>query len=273
MIDFTSPNARRAELIGASIVIVPALLFALWYMATHEAPKPYTPFQAPLAPEEVPSGPQVYEEHGQYFDIKATYPSETALKASMGADADAEAVAAMEDFVDETVSEFKQQGNFNNLTAEDIQILGLSETRKESLTIAYEEKLGAHTASYVYTLHLDTLGAHPNAFYRTFTFDSATGAELGINDLFVARSEYLKRLSAIAEFELTKSLKDFADIDYIRQGVAPEGQNFQSFAIDGNNLVLIFPPYQVAPYAAGSQSVSIPLSQLADILKPEYQPE
>lgn len=132
--------------------------------------------------------------------------------------------------------------------------------------------LGSDTVSYVYTLYVDTLGAHPNAFYRTFTFDLATGKELAIGDLFAPRSDYLKRISAIAEFELSKTLADMADIEYIRQGVTPEALNFQSFAIEGKDLVLIFPPYQVAPYAAGTQKVSVPLSQLAEILKPAYLP-
>lgn len=271
MIDFTSPSARRAEVAGAGALILIILGFTVWYMSTHEAPAPYG---APETASSTPGAlaPEVYEEHGQYFDIQTTYPAETKLKATAGEGADTVAVALMADFVEDTIDEFKTQGNFDNLTPEDIQIMGLSDTRKESLSIVFEERAGAHTVSYVYTLHLDTLGAHPNTFYRTFTFNLETGAELKISDLFVPRSDYLKRLSAIAEFELAKSLKDMANIEYIRQGVTAEALNFQTFAIEGENLILIFPPYQVAPYAAGTQTVSIPLEQLREILKPEYQP-
>ena len=270
MIDFTSPSARRAEVAGAGALILILLGFTVWYMATHRAPAPYgTPETATSTPEALP--PEVYEEHGQYYDIETSFPAETKLKATAGEEADAEAVALMADFVEDTIDEFKTQGNFDNLTPEDIQIMGLSDLRKESLTIIHEERVATHTVSYVFTLHLDTLGAHPNTFYRTFTFDLKTGAELKISDLFVPRSDYLKRLSAIAEFELSKSLKDMTDIEYIRQGVTAEALNFQTFAIEGEDLILIFPPYQVAPYAAGTQTVSIPLEQLKEILKPEYQ--
>lgn len=271
MIDFTSLEARRAEMVGAVILILVVLSFTIWYMATHQAPEPFNPNPvAEPAVEAVP--PQMLEEHGQYFDIEASYPGETPLKASAGVEADAAAIALMEDFIEETARDFKRQGNFENLTPEDIQILGLSETRKESLTISYEEIRSDVTVSYSYVIHLDTLGAHPNTFYRTFTFDLATGDELEIKDLFAAGSGYLARLSAIAEFELSKSLGEFANLEYIRQGVAADAVNFQNYVIDGDALVLIFPPYQVAPYAAGTQSVSIPLSQLAEILQPEYQP-
>lgn len=269
MIDFTSPDARRAEMVGAVILVLVVLSFTIWYMATHKAPEPFSP--TPAAPEEAVL-PQTFEEHGQYYDIEASYPGQTPLRDALGEDADAAALARMADFIEETAGDFKQQGDFENLTPEDIEILGLSDTRKESLQIAYEELQGAATVSYAYTLHLDTLGAHPNTFYRTFTFDRATGEELEIDDLFVPRADYLTRLSAIAEFELARSLGEFANLEYIRQGVAKDPINFQSFAIEGEDLILIFPPYQVAPYAAGTQTVRIPLEQLAEILRPEYQP-
>lgn len=271
MIDFTSPSARRTEILTAGALILILVLFTLWFMATHKAP---TPFMAEQPSEEdVPLPPELYEEHGEYFDIEASYPGETLLKGTAGAEADADAVAIMGDFVEDTVDEFKTQGNFENLTPEDIQIMGLSSTRKESISIEYEEKAGPGTVSYVYTIFVDTLGAHPNVFYRTFTFDLASGKELAIGDLFVSGSDYLTRLSAISEFELSKALGDFMDIEYIRQGVTAEALNFQSFALEEDNLILIFPPYQVAPYAAGTQEVSIPLSTLAEILEPAYLPQ
>lgn len=272
MIDFTTPNARRMEILGVVILVGLVLAFTVWYMATHKAPEPYTgiPEVATTTPEAL--APKVIEEHGQYYDIEVSYPAETALKASLGNDADQEAVSLMQDFVEDSVSEFKKQGNFENLTPEDVQIMGLSVDRKESIQIAFEEKHGEKTVSYVYTLFVDTLGAHPNTFYRTFTFDLATGAELDIASLFLPRSDYLRRLSAISQFELAKSLGEFADVEYIAQGTGPDPLNYQSFVIEDGNLVLLFPPYQVAPYAAGSQEVSIPLEQVAEILKPEYKP-
>lgn len=273
MIDFTTPDARKLEIVGAGSLIIIILVLAVWYMATHPAPEPFSPLPvASSTPVAAALPPQTIEEHAQYYDVEAVYPAETALKATAGTAADLAAVARMKGFVEETVGEFKLQGNFNNLSPEDIQMMGFSDGRKESLVIEYEEKSGASTVSYVYSIYLDTLGAHPNAFFRTFTFDQKTGASLAIGDLFTPRSDYLKRLSAITRFELDKSLGEFADVDYINQGTTAEALNFQSFAIESNALVIIFPPYQVAPYAAGIQKVSIPLSQLKDILKPAYLP-
>lgn len=269
MIDLTTPNARRMEILGVVLLVGGILAFTLFYMATHEAPTPYA-----VVPEAVPEAlpPQVLEEHGQYYDITVSYPAETALKAALGPEANQVAISLMEDFIEDTVQEFKKQGNFDNLTPEDVQIMGLSEDRKESIRIGYEEYTAAHTVSYAFTLFVDTLGAHPNTFYRTFSFDLQTGQELTLADLFLPRSDYLKRLSAISQFELAKALGESADIEYIAQGTEPDTVNFQTFVVDTDALVLLFPPYQVAPYAAGPQSVRIPLSQLKEILAPEYQP-
>ena len=152
MIDFTTPSARRAEVLGATALIVLVLGFTIWYMATHQAPTPYMAESetATTTPAALP--PEVFEERGQYYDIEATYPAETALKASLDEEADEEALSIMGDFVEDTIDEFKTQGSFDTLTAEDAAFMGLTEDRKESIQIAYEEKLGGNTVSYVFTL-------------------------------------------------------------------------------------------------------------------------
>ena len=36
-------------------------------------------------------------------------------------------------------------------------------------------------------------------------------------------------------------------------------------------LRLLFPAYQVAPYAAGLQQVAVPAAQFVDLLRPEFR--
>jgi hypothetical protein len=54
-------------------------------------------------------------------------------------------------------------------------------------------------------------------------------------------------------------------------GTTPEEKNFANFFLDNQEFVLLFPPYQVAPYAAGPQTLRIPLPELSNILKQEYR--
>lgn len=268
MLNFNDPIVRRIEHLGAAALLSAILAAGVWYMATHKAPEPYLPAQ--VTEEATVPEPQTLEEHAQYYDIEATYPAQTPLKESVSGEADLKALASMQRFIEETVTDFKKQGDFQNLTPEDIQIMGFADGRKESLAIEYTEQTSARTHSYVYTLYLDTLGAHPNTFYRTFTFDRTTGKELALADLFLPKAKYLARLSAIARFELPKQIGEFADVEYITQGTTPEAVTFQTFALDEQHLIIIFPPYQVGPYSLGTQTLRIPLITLKDILKPEF---
>lgn len=264
---------QRLELLGAGILLLVVIGLVGWYMATHRAPEPYLPTaEIPATPVVERPEPQTVTEHAQFYDIEAAYPAETLLLASAGAEADSKAIAAMKAFIDKTVSDFKREGNFSNLTKEDLQIMGYDDGRKQALAIEYDETKGAHTVSYAYTIYVDTFGAHPNAFFRTFTFDTESGVELAIQNLFLPKAAYLARLSEISRFELAKALGSDIDIDYLNQGTAPAAENFQNFTINGDALVLIFPPYQVGPYALGTQTVTIPLAQLKDIQKPSYLP-
>jgi hypothetical protein len=56
------------------------------------------------------------------------------------------------------------------------------------------------------------------------------------------------------------------DKQWIQTGTGEDPQNYQVFVLDGDSLVFHFPPYQVAAYAAGPQSVAIPLSSLIGLV-------
>jgi hypothetical protein len=173
------------------------------------------------------------------------------------------------------ISAFKEENNLDHLTPEDIQVQGLGGDRKYALDIKYNS-YGSVTDSFVFTIYQDTLGAHPNTFYRTFTFDRQ-GREVTLGDLFVSGSNYLERLSTLAYTRVVDELRERAGeptpemLDTVRIGTSPTPETLQFFYVNGNKLHLLFPPYQVAAYAAGSFDVSIPLSELDDILLPEYK--
>lgn len=269
------PTRRRWIALGVAALATPFLAWGLWHGIAGRVSEPAEPAAAPLpVPEPIAEPvPVTIEEHEPYYDVVASYPDSTPLAVTAGVPADREAVARMRGFIEETIADFKRQGDFGNLTPEDIALQGLSADRKQSLAISYESYEGIGTVSYAYTLVVDTLGAHPNAFYRTFTFDRGTGAELSLAGLFLPRSGHLERLSAYARFELGRTLGEFAEVDYLELGTAPTAENFANFVVTDGFLEVLFPPYQVAPYAAGTQSVAVPLEELDDILKPAYRTE
>jgi hypothetical protein len=224
------------------------------------------------APAAAPGASQIKEESA-YFSIDATWPASTSLAQSAGAAADQAAVALMAAGVENAVAQFKSDTDYGSITPQDAAYIGLGEDgRKYTLDISYEATSSPATLSYIFTLYVDTLGAHGNGTYLTYTFDSQTGALLALSDLFAAGTDVYSELSAIARQELPAVIAahegvtpDQVDPQMLDAGTAPVAESFQDFYLAGDNLVLLFPPYAVAPYAAGTIELDIPLSQVTGL--------
>lgn len=207
-----------------------------------------------------------YVEHAQYYDIATNYASSTPLQGEKNV----AAVALMQKFVTDTIAQFKTDGNFANLTPEDVKILGFDRGNKETLQISYFIASSPRTVSYIFTVYEDTLGAHGNTFFHTFTFDTTKGTELSLSDIFTTNS-YLNTLSSLCRTKLPAIIGDGVEMNFITGGTTPEEKNFQNFFFDNQDFVILFDPYAVAPYSSGPQTLRIPLSELANILKLEYR--
>lgn len=228
------------------------------------------PAVAPTKPSALVTPATGFDEHADYYDITTDYATSTPLLATLGATADASARSTMLGFVTDTIAAFKSNGKFDSLTAEDIKTMGFDQSRKESLDITFKTASGPRTISYIFTVYEDTLGAHGNTFFKTFTFDMTTGALLSLSDVFGA-SDYLTTLSSISRAKLPGVIGEFAEADFIKAGTTPVADNFSNFYFEGTNFVLAFPPYAVAPYAAGPQTLRIPRATLATSLRAEYR--
>lgn len=257
--------------VGALLAIFVALL--IWYMWTHPAPQvTYPDSTATTTPLTVVGEPLHIIDNGQYHEIDATYPSATPLYNSAGAEADREAVTLMRTFAQNSVTTFKESANM------DMPGMDFAQGRKYTMDIDYKLYESPKTISYVYVIYQDTLGAHPNGYYRTFTFDRTSGEALHLEDLFAPGVPYLERLSERTRADLPLIMARMSgqsptDIDkeYIDSGTLPISDSFNNFAINGTNLVMIFPPYQVGPYVFGTLEVPIPLSSMSSILNSKYK--
>lgn len=254
---------KKDTILGAGILLI-ILGGIIFYVATRPAPEKAPGIDAGSIAS------TSYVEHAQYYDIATNYASSTPLHASAGAAANTAAVARMKKFVTDTISQFKTDGNFANLTPEDVKALGFNRGNKETLQISYLIASSARTVSYIFTTYEDTGGAHGNTFFHTFTFDTTKGTELSLSSIFTTNS-YLNTLSSLSRTKLPAVIGDGAEASFINGGTTPEEKNFQNFFFDNQEFVLLFDPYQVAPYSSGPQTLRIPLSELANILKPEYR--
>lgn len=107
--------------------------------------------------------------------------------------------------------------------------------------------------------------AHPYHVSRTTNFHLEQGKDLALAELFVPGSDYLKVISQYCIGQLRTRDIDFADFE---AGAAPTPDNYRNWNISADGLMITFDEYQVGPYAAGPQVVTIPYAALAQWVQP-----
>jgi hypothetical protein len=104
-------------------------------------------------------------------------------------------------------------------------------------------------------------------------FDLAQEQQVMLDDLFTSTEDALAVISPIVQADLTAQMdEDLADPQWIEDGTGTNPDNYQNFVLTEDSLIFFFPPFQVAPYAAGAFEVTIPLADISSVLAPEYQP-
>jgi hypothetical protein len=108
-----------------------------------------------------------------------------------------------------------------------------------------------------------TGGAHPYPYTISVNYDLNTSHLLTLDELFTPGADYLTLVANEAKTRLeTEGYLDFPE------GAEPTLDNYQVWNITPDGLLINFDVYQVAPYAAGPQTVTIPYAALADIIDP-----
>jgi peptidoglycan-N-acetylglucosamine deacetylase len=149
-------------------------------------------------------------------------------------------------FVEESIATFKKD------TA------GIEEGfRAATLDITYDEESNEVADNYIFHIYSDTGGAHGIEVTRTFSFDES-GNLIELNDLFTNEDKGLQLVSQYVKTDLMK--REFADSEWISEGAAPTDENYHSYTVSKKGLTVFFDPYQVAAYAAGPQTVDVPVS-------------
>jgi Protein of unknown function (DUF3298)/Deacetylase PdaC len=117
----------------------------------------------------------------------------------------------------------------------------------------------------IYTLVLTVYqfmgGAHGSTSILPYTFDLKNNKVLTLDDLFINTADALKLIEPLAQDAIKTAIgADMVQDDMLTAGTAPTVDNYQFFSLDKDSITFYFQQYQVAPYAAGIQTVTIPLS-------------
>jgi hypothetical protein len=174
--------------------------------------------------------------------------------------------------VTKEIADFKKQ--MMALSAADLKML--PEGMNNYIEISYNIEYADNDLISVSFLEGNfTGGAHPNYNYFTITYDLRNGKELKLSELFKPGARYLQTVSAYAIQDLkSRKMPDSNENlglaqDVFEDGATAKAENYQSWNITKKGLMFTFDPYQVGPYAAGSQTVIVPYAKLRDLAKPD----
>lgn len=210
-----------------------------------------------------------YSDDSEYYRIEADYPARTGLADA----ADLKVRTTIEQDLAQQIATFKTDSGLDVLTPQDAEIQGLTNERKYALALEYMPLTSSTTVSFAYQVYADTLGAHPNLYYKTFVFDQ-DGNRLALGDVLKNNPNWLEELSLLVSQDVTAQLKtrldslpqgnEGADVtdSIFAEGLVAKEENFENFVVDGDSLVILIPPYQVAAYAVGPFEVRLPLSEV-----------
>lgn len=181
-------------------------------------------------------------------------------------DASPAITAELEAFVNDAVSAFRagaeaahaQEGNAD-------KVFSMSMTYKP-----YRTDGGVFSVKFTQDTDIGGEGNKVN-YVDGFTYDLATGARMGLTDVFDSGQDYLGTISKTAADYLLRNeiLRKSMDEDMFAQGTAAKEENYSNFVVADDKVMFIFNKNTIAPPQAGTLEVSIPLTELDALLKPE----
>ncbi|BCS87907.1 DUF3298 and DUF4163 domain-containing protein [Pseudodesulfovibrio sediminis] len=114
-----------------------------------------------------------------------------------------------------------------------------------------------------------TGGAHSNHWPKTWVFDRENGHVIELGDVFTDLESGLNTVSRLVRPPLVSALGDMYLEDMLQPGIEPMEDNFRNFIFTEDGMTFFFMPYQVAPFAAGEQIVTIPYENIDNLFNAE----
>ena len=116
--------------------------------------------------------------------------------------------------------------------------------------------------SYTVTKYTYTGGAHGMTSETTLNFDTDNGSLIGETELFL--DGYEERLSSLLSLHLPEALQEPGDTAMLfTKDIRPNG----NFRVSETGITYIYNQYEIGPYVLGAVEVTIPWSELKDLLR------
>lgn len=185
------------------------------------------------------------KENTENYSINVSYPAITLENK----EAQDKINQEIESIVNSEVSFFKDAHDEMGTTGMDWMVSALNMDYGVSL-------LTNKTISILFTKDRYISGAaHPIMGYDVLNYDLKNNKQISLADIFKDYPDYLEKISEYCKQILAVKVGEFG---LNEDGVSADEENFKKFIIKDNSVVILFEPYQVAAYAAGSQEVEVP---------------
>jgi hypothetical protein len=190
------------------------------------------------------------------YDVAVAYPQI--------AGSDAPAVARVNRAIRDSLSAFlasikPRPADFTGRPEMDQMIIGEAEGGP-SRTFLRDRLFSSRVDIYAFTG-----GAHGNVFSFPLTYDLATGEPIRLRDLFRTGIAWPDTLSVLTTAQLAAQ----QDTTWLFDDNVPAmAASFSHFTLGADSMTVFFPPYAIAPYAAGALEVTLPYTALRHVLSP-----
>ncbi len=199
------------------------------------------------------------EKEGAY-DVSISYPQFSGVKRSFNKD--------IKRTIETALAEFKKSAGETEEIRKTPAGKGMPEYEYTFLATWTPSELSPERISFVLHTAYFTGGAHGGQDMYTFNYDLDKKRSITLDDIFGSVPNYLSRISEFALNDLRTELRSAMgdgkpDETMLISGTVPTADNFKHFTLGSDETITFyFPQYQVAPYAAGEQSVTMPLSYI-----------
>lgn len=236
-----------------TVALIPILVLLMTCTALAQkdapCPKPELTICAPMVVDSV----EIKEETTAY-SIQINYPVLC----------DPDATRTMRDHVTRSLADFKKDSFDNGLP-------GASHMNSMAIEYAVWPAAKGRLASVKLQVMVYTGGAHPNNWPVTWVFDLTDGEPLALDEIFKDPNTALQDIAHRVRTTLSHSLGEMLLPDMLNDGTTAVAANYADYIMNDEGMVFFFAPYQVAPYAAGQQVVTIPWKGLKKHLRPEIR--
>ncbi|RNB61728.1 DUF3298/DUF4163 domain-containing protein [Brevibacillus gelatini] len=247
-----------SSLLGTAVLLTAATAPVLAASPTAAKPVPAVQAQKPQATGVVFT-PKVMSVSTKEFEGKVTIPvisglKDKAFEAKLNADLLKEAQTGL--------AEGQKAGKQD---AAEAKKYGW-EPRPHALDISYEVHQAGKLVSFSIQTYVYTGGAHGMTNVTYYTIDNQDKAKrLKLADLFQSGYDYRSIINQLIRQQIKERTAADGYNPYSFESITDD----QGFSFENGNLVIHFGQYEIAPYAAGMPSFTIPAHRFHSLLKPE----